>query len=296
MQYKALTIIILSAIVLTSAATFAEGTPGGFWDMSGSTITKVIPVPTNEPNYPAGRVNQSREVLEDADGDIVFGIWKETNNAFLQNPFVEDGALAFYGGQTAYIENVFDRVTNFRLSFDFKPTVINKAMTILQVTSSWEIRTEVGAGDNLGTTRLRCYANTYVPAAGKVDARTANSDWTVTAGQWHHVELWVQDNRVHLMMDGVEVFPDGGLLETGLWVGLYPNLFIGSRWDGVARWFEGSVDNIQITYYENTCGAWGFNPMDFNYDCYVNMADFAYFANTWLDCTDPALPGCVSGL
>ncbi len=295
MQNKALIIIILSALVLTSTVTFAEGTPGGVWDMSGSTITKVIPVPTNEPNYPAGRVNQSREVLEDTDGDIVMGIWKETNNAFLQNPFIEDGALAFYGGQTAYIENIFDSVTNFKLSFDFKTTDINKAQTILQVVSSWEIRTELGTAENLGTTRLRLYGWTYVPAANKIDIRAQGSDWTVTANQWHHVELWVHDKLLHLKMDGVEMTPEGGLLETGLWVGQFPNLFIGSRWDGVQRWFEGSIDNIEITYYEDTCGAWGFNALDFNYDCYVDMSDFAYFANTWLDCTDPALVGCIQG-
>jgi len=292
MQNKALIIIILSALIFSSA-TFAEGTPGGVWDMSGSTITKVIPVPTNEPNYPAGRVNQSREVLEDSDGDIVMGIWKETNNAFLQNPFVEDGAIAFYGTQTAYIENKFDRVTNFKIAFDFKPTRIDIAMNIVQVTSSWEIRTEPGTGDNIGTTRLRAYAYTYVPAANKVDARTQGSDWTVTVGQWHHVELWVQDKLLHLKVDGVEMTPEGGALETGLWAGTYPNLFLGSRWDGLQRWFEGSIDNIEITYYEDSCGSWGYNSLDFNYDCYVDISDFASFADTWLDCTDPAVSGCV---
>ena len=300
MKNKIFAILILSTIVMSCSMGLAEAIPGGTWDMAGSPIYKTISVPTNEPNYPAGSTMQSRELLEDTDGDLVFGIWREDNNAFLQNPFVEtdsapyDNVLAFYGAQTAYIENVFEDVTSFKIAFDFKPTVIDQAMNILQVTGSWDIRTEPGVDANAGTTRLRCYAMTYVPAAGRIDARTANTDWTVTAGQWHHVECWVQDSKVHMSLDDVEVNPDGSPLETGVQVGTFPNLFIGSRWDGTTRYFQGSIDNIEITYYEDVCGAWGYSDYDFNFDCYVDIADFAYFANTWLDCTDPSVEGCIS--
>jgi hypothetical protein len=299
MKNKAFAIIILSAITIGCSLSFAESIPGGTWDMAGSVVTKTIPVPTNEPNFPAGSTMQSRQVLEDADGDIVFGIWREDNNEFLQNPFLEtaaspyDNVLGFYGAQTAYIEDVFDNVTTIRIAFDFKPDVIDQAMNILQVTNSWDIRTEPGTGDFAGTTRIRVYAMTYLPGTTTVAARTANSDWTVTVDQWHHVECWVQDSAVHLSMDGVELIPSGGNLETGLLPGLYPNLFIGSRWDGATRHFQGQIDNIEITYYEDVCGAWGFSDYDFNYDCYVDLADFAYFANTWLDCTDPTVAECV---
>jgi hypothetical protein len=33
-------------------------------------------------------------------------------------------------------------------------------------------------------------------------------------------------------------------------------------------------------------------PMDFNWDCYVNLADFAIFAQSWLDCNNPNDPSC----
>ena len=33
--------------------------------------------------------------------------------------------------------------------------------------------------------------------------------------------------------------------------------------------------------------------MDFNEDCYVNLADFAFFAADWLECNDPDDPGCL---
>lgn len=33
-------------------------------------------------------------------------------------------------------------------------------------------------------------------------------------------------------------------------------------------------------------------PMDFNWDCYVNLEDFAIFAQSWLDCNNPNDPSC----
>ena len=42
------------------------------------------------------------------------------------------------------------------------------------------------------------------------------------------------------------------------------------------------------------CGQWGYNPMDFNFDCTVNLADFVLFAYEWLKCSDPGVLGCES--
>ncbi|MCK5000437.1 MAG: hypothetical protein KAS23_12925, partial [Anaerohalosphaera sp.] len=42
--------------------------------------------------------------------------------------------------------------------------------------------------------------------------------------------------------------------------------------------------------YDDECGAWGYNQMDFDQDCYVDMVDFATFANQWLASTDPKNP------
>ena len=44
---------------------------------------------------------------------------------------------------------------------------------------------------------------------------------------------------------------------------------------------------------ENECGAWGFNPMDFDADCDVDLADLATFAAHYLICTRPDDPACV---
>jgi hypothetical protein len=42
------------------------------------------------------------------------------------------------------------------------------------------------------------------------------------------------------------------------------------------------------------CGDNGYVYGDLNYDCKVNLADFASFADNWLKCTDPVVDGCVN--
>ncbi|MHB9071804.1 MAG: FG-GAP-like repeat-containing protein [Sedimentisphaerales bacterium] len=41
------------------------------------------------------------------------------------------------------------------------------------------------------------------------------------------------------------------------------------------------------------CGDNGYVYGDLNYNCKVNMVDFALFADNWLKCTDPGVVGCV---
>jgi hypothetical protein len=43
----------------------------------------------------------------------------------------------------------------------------------------------------------------------------------------------------------------------------------------------------------NTAISLGFgSPLDFNHDCYVNIYDFSYFADSWLSCMNPNDPNC----
>ena len=44
---------------------------------------------------------------------------------------------------------------------------------------------------------------------------------------------------------------------------------------------------------EDDCGDWGYSEMDFNRDCYVNLADFAVFCDNWLVCSNPAGLDCI---
>jgi hypothetical protein len=54
------------------------------------------------------------------------------------------------------------------------------------------------------------------------------------------------------------------------------------------------ISDVKITIIEDDlgCGDWGYNAMDFNEDCYVNLEDFVLLALQWLDCTDPADVNC----
>ncbi|MHC4744106.1 MAG: hypothetical protein ACYS8Z_19485, partial [Planctomycetota bacterium] len=70
------------------------------------------------------------------------------------------------------------------------------------------------------------------------------------------------------------------------------NLHIGAQ--AYARWSNSfAFDNLMLGQKEPECGDWGYHPMDFNFDCYVDALDFAFFADAWCDCTMPGQPGCV---
>ncbi len=52
------------------------------------------------------------------------------------------------------------------------------------------------------------------------------------------------------------------------------------------------ADSAMVAIADNECGAWDFQSMDFNEDCFVGLEDFALFALDWLTCTKPNTPGC----
>jgi hypothetical protein len=59
-----------------------------------------------------------------------------------------------------------------------------------------------------------------------------------------------------------------------------------------------TADNIvQYTLTQSGCGVWGFLTADItgaggSKDCVVNLVDFSAIAGTWMQCSDPADPGC----
>ena len=40
------------------------------------------------------------------------------------------------------------------------------------------------------------------------------------------------------------------------------------------------------------CGAWGWFDHDYNHNCEVELGDFEFFAESWMDCTMPGDPTC----
>ncbi len=64
-----------------------------------------------------------------------------------------------------------------------------------------------------------------------------------------------------------------------------------AEWDAVED-YESTVFIYDNDYGIEDCGVWGYDDMDFNRDCYVNLLDYALFVNQWLHCTHPADGNC----
>ena len=72
----------------------------------------------------------------------------------------------------------------------------------------------------------------------------------------------------------------------------------GGAADTLMKDFDGSIGvpsnwNTAILVTEDGCGINGMLPADFNWDCSVNLTDWAIFAGEWLVCTDPDIEGCI---
>jgi len=52
------------------------------------------------------------------------------------------------------------------------------------------------------------------------------------------------------------------------------------------------ADSILVVIMDNECGAWGYDPADFDKNCTVDLMDFALFSSDYLNCTVPNLAGC----
>jgi hypothetical protein len=52
--------------------------------------------------------------------------------------------------------------------------------------------------------------------------------------------------------------------------------------------------SVTVSIADNDCGVWGYDTMDFNHDCVVDLRDFAVIAAQWGACTKPYAAGCVN--
>ncbi|AQT67886.1 hypothetical protein STSP2_01038 [Anaerohalosphaera lusitana] len=59
--------------------------------------------------------------------------------------------------------------------------------------------------------------------------------------------------------------------------------------------FDGiPIKTVEVTIFDNECGAWGFDPVDMNQDCEVDLDDFAILASSWLKCSMPFMEDCTN--
>jgi len=52
------------------------------------------------------------------------------------------------------------------------------------------------------------------------------------------------------------------------------------------------TDSVLAVIIDNECGAWGYDPADFDKNCTVDLMDFALLSADFLNCTVPNLAGC----
>ncbi|HBG28050.1 MAG: hypothetical protein A2Y10_17640 [Planctomycetes bacterium GWF2_41_51] len=277
----------------------------GDWPMLSSTKTTKnvdVPVVLNQPET----VTETRTVMQDPNGDVVFGQWLAEKGSWYYSPEKDDlltDALEFEWGnasEMAYIPNIFSNRTSFRCEFDVMLTSdwFEPSQTILVVPQSWIVRTERGAAGTAyeGKTRLLFITYFYNYANGTLSNHQPSSPWIIEEDQWHHVTVWTYKNRAHISIDGYKIDVLGGNLDTGLHAALYPHLFIGANWNANGMFFDGNIKNIKLTAFDDYCGesTWGYLSTDFNLDCRVDFKDFAALAESWLQCTDPEGAECIN--
>jgi len=62
--------------------------------------------------------------------------------------------------------------------------------------------------------------------------------------------------------------------------------------DPASGYFGYRLDDLIVNMKENDCGFWGYDQVDTNRDCQINIEDFLNIASSWLECTFPEI-GCV---
>ncbi len=260
------------------------------WTMSNDAVTKPLLVPAVI-GFPENMVEMQRKAIEGNGGDIVFGIRREDNTE-AQNPTIENGELIFSGGQTAYIENVFSEIAAFyKIAFNFTPADISSIVNIFDVPWSFQVQMEPHSGGSTARLRFYVYNDRGV-------VKSVKTDYEIIDGQSYNIECWLENGYMNISLNGtiLEGQWDKGrdTFEGSIAVPTHPSLFIGSRWDGNARWFKGRIDNIKFFFYcDDDCKDWGFLKADLNRDKYVDISDYAKFAEFWSNCTSPNKSGCL---
>jgi len=120
----------------------------------------------------------------------------------------------------------------------------------------------------------------------------------LTAGEWHYVTVTITGDTGRLYHNGELVATNTGMTLDPIDVAAELNYLGKSQWPD--PYFNGRIDDLKIYNYARTTeqiaqdylavrGDWVCNyelydlPFDFDGDCMVGLADFAIFAETWLD-------------
>ncbi|HBG28557.1 MAG: hypothetical protein A2Y10_19940 [Planctomycetes bacterium GWF2_41_51] len=308
-------ILVILTIILSFSYTMlnAGQTLVGEWNMNGSILSKTVNVgaTTSWPN--GGFVSETRNVIENPVGDLVFGGPKQGQGSASYPTQSDDGAgasglagdkcLIYIGTQhdCSFVPRVLNQISQaFRVEFDFK---INDPPSNWGANGTTDI---VDGGYNRFSIRLitdanaaRIKAQAYCWKADGTSSVTTSTGYTVDCVNWNHLECWLESGIFYLKLNSEVAFsiPLAGTLNPPANPDVtYSGLTIGARWDGANRWTRANIDNVKLYSLDPSCGDWGYLNTDFNTDCVVDFKDIALFAEQWLTCTNPTGEGCINAL
>jgi hypothetical protein len=297
---------LLLVLVVAIAGSASAQTLIGDWDFNGTPVTKTVDSVMADAGYPyGGFVSESRTVLEDPDGDVVFGKPRENATAFPSLSADGEGASGMAGdtalinqgalAQSSYIGGALTPITgSFKVAFDFKlyepeNWANGSTMTIMLdgAFSKFSIRLVTAASGDTGMGKVQFYV------FKDVGNTLLESGYFVDMADWNHLECWVQNGVVNVDINGnVTTAPLGGSLATVNPATTYDGMTIAARWDGGRYYARLYFDNLELYQLTDGCGSWGYLPTDFNEDCVVDLDDLKTLLGAWLDCTDPQGVGC----
>jgi hypothetical protein len=203
-------------------------------------------------------------------------------NNFIRTVAPDDGAY-YRGYRWIKDPGAFDAQTNGGVTFEFRVKTVSKLMYVDARTSS--------ATDSR---RLIIDVSTDSVRIKDNDINTDVVDG-IDEGEWTTLRVSCDDTswKVYLNDDPsvyleVAVTGSRGVRTEERFdvYALYPDMEFELDY---FRWTNaGAFDNSPPP----ECGDEGYKNSDFNEDCYVNMTDFWYISNEWLECTDPSNSAC----
>jgi hypothetical protein len=185
-------------------------------------------------------------------------------------------------------ENLFNPQTNGGISIEFRIRMHSGTFLMHMWTSS--------PADGRWLTTLVSDTNITINDSNNFSENPIDVGNTNGPGEWTTFRITCDDTTWRVYRDTdqsvqaqLPVVDDHGPY------GLYQFALYGTQPGAVfdfdfVRWTnEGALSPGQAV---PQCGDSGFKVSDFNEDCYVNLADFQYIADEWMECTDPANAAC----